>query len=134
MDFDDVERRTKQNAWNGPERRHWSEEKHHDVCKENTVALKEYICLKLAPIKTAVNRQWGLAVVILVFILGGGIWTGVESYGNNVQSNDIEHIQTEHKEFKEDIIKRIDAVENRFNKRLDEKTAEILRAIEEKHK
>jgi len=138
MNFDDVERRSGENHYDGEERRRMSWNEHHGICKENTVALKEYVCLKMKPLLTSLERQWKVILVIAGFILASGAWTGIETWGNNVRDNDIEHIQKEHVDFKQDVAKKIDGVndkidrvEIRINKRLDEKTEAILKAIED---
>jgi len=138
MDFDDVERRGGKNDYDGPERRGMSSKEHHEFCKEHTTALKEYICLKLKPLFSGQSRLWWFCGLVFIFLLGNGTWNGIQTYANNVQTNDIEHIQKEHVDFKEDVTKKIDGVndkidrvEVRINKRLDEKTEAILKAIED---
>ena len=148
MDFDDVERRKEDLGPPKKERRHFDEcityGEHKDECATKWNATKEYICLKMKPLIESNNKTNNVMVWVLCAVVIAGAWNGYVAYGNNNIKSEVDHIKQDHQTLKEDLkediqevktdlTNKIGNVETRFNKRLDEKTQQILDAIKARH-
>lgn len=122
-------------------------DEHHDICSENKAVLKEYVCLKLKPITTVQENQ-GFALLslkswltwITIFLIGGGLTSGLISYAQNIEQGKIAEelihsekeriaIRVEMKDIRNDMVARVDKLEHSQTKQLDDLKKDILRAM-----
>ena len=123
---DNVERRgTNMEPPDGQEKRQaLSHGEHHSICVESIHTMKEFMCLKLKPVSTAIDgfeksigRLWGVAVLIMILLLGSGGVSAIVANGNQRQDSEIEtnkeHIsdaRTEMKEQHKEVMDKLDIV------------------------